>query len=177
MNSDNWVIKPPDVSIKNFSDNDFESLSWHDVPVRGFYFDDVENSFMLLIDYVLEWIHPNVHKIDNTYRHWQIPSILKFIWINDIEVNLKWKNWAMQLSIDEIVRKKILPPTKASTGTFYRYEINFSVPRDGKIILPIATSFGLHLLGEPYLYDNDENYKKYLRELMKSNIDKLLKFF
>ena len=65
MDNKDLIIIKPHLNIKNFNSQDFENLSWHDVLVRGFFFNDVNNTFVLLIDYILEWIHPDANNIDN----------------------------------------------------------------------------------------------------------------
>jgi len=69
-----------------WSDNDFDQMGWHDSKVYAIAFDDENFQFMLDIDYIFQWIHPQ--EGETYFKFWVSPVTLVFENVWDLNINL-----------------------------------------------------------------------------------------
>ncbi len=89
-----------------WTDDDFESMVWHDCRIHAISFGD---DFKLLfdIDYIFKWIQTG-----ETYKFWIAPCTLAFENVHDISVDLEVSN--SEIYIDDIMRSNPRQPQNAN---------------------------------------------------------------
>ncbi len=88
-----------------WTDQDFDNMSWHDVPVHAFSIipKDYYYELMLDIDYIFEWINPTPPV--KHYSFIMAPATLTFTGVWDIETNIVTRKTVLEpLSILKIER-------------------------------------------------------------------------
>lgn len=92
--------KPYTVSKNIWTNDDFETMSWHDNHVYAISFR--ENYELLMdIDYILQWIDPTEKAC--YYNFWVSPCTLVFENVHDLKINLEISE-PFSLEIDCIYR-------------------------------------------------------------------------
>lgn len=84
-----------------WSEKDFEKMGWHDNHVYGLAFNE-DFKFVLDIDYILEWVHPNENE---TYIKFLVaPATLVFKNVRDLVIDFEG---GLEIEIEEIQREEI----------------------------------------------------------------------
>ncbi len=123
----------------------FDQVDLHDVDVYGFFLQrrGFETSLILDIDYLAEW----ALLANNHFEYLVAPATLTFLDVVDLQIHLDWgpslrkeepygvmDNFSGEISIYDFRRSAYTDPLYAERS-YLRYELNFSVPRDGRISL------------------------------------------
>ena len=132
-----------------WTDSDFESLNWHDVPVYGFHFesfsdDEGTSDVVFDIDYILDWI-----KARDSLKFSMCRAELRFLGVFGFQANLDYATPTAGMcpfSIHEIVRET---PSNVATNVLSSWKIAINWP-PGEISFQ-ATGFRQKLVGEPQL--------------------------
>ncbi len=123
----------------------FDQVDLHDVGVYGFFLQrrGFEISLILDIDYLAE----RTLLANNHFEYLVAPATLTFLDVVDLQIHLDWgpslrreepygvmDNFSGEISIYDFRRFAYTDPIYTE-GSYLRYELNFSVPRDGRISL------------------------------------------
>jgi hypothetical protein len=139
-------IPVPDFK-KKYTDDDFATLGFHDCYVSSITWDADTYSFALFIDYILKWVEPLKSEVN--YQFWISPAQLRFVNVDDVELDLRWNGLMMDCIIDDLQRKQSrVTPNGARQ---HQWEFLLSEP-NGSISL-WATNFELTILAPPTLTD------------------------
>ncbi|HVX15104.1 MAG TPA: hypothetical protein VHC22_28185 [Pirellulales bacterium] len=131
-----------------FSDSDFDRLSWHDCHIWGISFRSGEPSegdwtseLLLDIDFICEWCCTNPNG-----RFRVAPATLAFHDVGSLEIAVHWtdSSLAYPLSIAEISR--------AAEGSTSRWRVALNWPEGGEITF-LAVGFNQTLRAEPVLIE------------------------
>jgi len=71
------------------TDQEFESMSWHDSCIHSIFFPYKIDRLILDIDYLFEW---QLDKETNLYNFWISPCTLTFLHISDLKMTIDFKN-------------------------------------------------------------------------------------
>jgi hypothetical protein len=150
---------------KILKNNDFDKIYWHDSLLYKIEFDIVNDDVLFYID--LQSSEPDQENASED-NMWLIPAILRFAGITDMKINIEWSDSFNVPNISYIEREKIEISNKITDNVFYKYQIEFTTPTEGNIILPKVTEFELCLLGDPILFENEESYVTKRNEVLKN---------
>lgn len=153
------------ISKKYLNNNDFDKIYWHDSLLYKIEFDILDDAVLFYID--LQSPEPGHENADED-NVWFIPAILRFAGITDIKINIEWSESFNTPNISYIEREKIEISNSITDSVFYMYQIEFTGPTEGNIILPEVTEFELCLLGDPILFENEESYVTKRNEVLKN---------
>jgi hypothetical protein len=122
-----------------YTDEDFETMSWHDNTVYSMDFPDSKYFFSLYLDYILEW-----RKIENSGFDFLIaPAVLTFENVSDLKVELDFYQTALEIDEIQKIGSCISPNRKM---ILYNYEVVFF---DQGTIRFTASGFTQKLTAEP----------------------------
>jgi len=160
---------------KIFSNNDFDSIYWHDSTLVSILFDQAEFSDVkLIIDLVLK-SHPSKTSSDKSrYVLIQQPAVVKFLSVTNMKINLQWNEVILDPTFAYIEREKLHFSNNIDEQTFYKYIIEFNGTAEGNIILDKVPEFEMLLLGEPIIFKNEKDYIKKRNKIIKNNFDLVL---
>lgn len=78
---------------------DYEEMGWHDAHIYGMVFQKSEEAFtgdfLLDIDYIFKWVHPNPP--DKLFTFWVAPCTLIFKECYDLRINLDTQTYGVDL--------------------------------------------------------------------------------
>lgn len=77
-------MNTPPIVKKEFSEKDFEQMSWHDCKIHAIAFDDKNNKLLLDIDYILQWISKGKY-----FKFWIAPATLIFENVYNLNINIE----------------------------------------------------------------------------------------
>lgn len=126
----------------SYTQDDFESLGFHDCYVHGLRWSRRHFSLILDIDYIVQWVETG-----GKYQFWVSPSELCFRSVSDAVVSLDWTQLAPECQIEGIYRRETR--TTANGTQDYHWDVEFGTP-DGSIDL-WATEFELRIQSVPVL--------------------------
>lgn len=100
---------------------DYEQMGWHDASIYGMTFQKTEDAwtgdFLLDIDYIFKWVHPNPP--DKHFTFWIAPCTLVFKGCYDLRINLDTNSYAVDLlEIDDL----LLNNTTELKNNFLEYD-------------------------------------------------------
>jgi len=158
-----------------FSDNDFDSIYWHDSTLISIIFDQKEFSDVkLIIDLVLK-SHPSEASNDeNGYVLIQQPAVVKFLSVTNIKINLQWNEVILDPTFAYIEREKLDFSNKINDQTFYKYIIEFNGTAEGNIILDKVPELEMLLLGEPIIFKGEKDYIEKRNKIIRGSIELIL---
>jgi hypothetical protein len=78
-----------------WTEADFEVMGWHDPPIHALAFLPDQFEFVLDIDYILEWVHPQPS--ETYFKFWVAPATLVFENVYDIEFDIKSYNGSLEI--------------------------------------------------------------------------------
>lgn len=153
---------------KIYSEDDFTEHMWNDNKVHSIIFDELMSSLKLDIDYIIQWEKSN-NPDDPILRTWQIPAIITFRDVFNIEVNFRREGAYNQCEIVNVDRLR-----NSGEDEFYGFKIHFGPMDFGTIVLSDTTSYNMNLIGEPQ-YCQGSNLDIIVRKkIIKENIDQYL---
>jgi hypothetical protein len=133
----------------HWTQDDFDSLSWHDNHVHGLRMVAGEGGAGELefdIDHILEWLESGA-----SFRYRIAPALLRFHAVTDLRLAIDWGAASAAFgpfSIQGIERR--LEPRSRYTAICWRIPVNFP---PGEIAFE-AAGFDLHLSGSEVLVDH-----------------------
>lgn len=125
-----------------WSDRDFEGMGWHDATVWSMVADAENFEFMVDIDYIFDWVHPEAG--ETYFKFWVAPVTMVFENASDVYINLKSQQGCV--AVVEL-RREVIGPSPNSKYTQYRYVFEC---QEGEIQLE-ATSFSMYVRRSPAL--------------------------
>jgi len=137
--------------------DDFESLSWHDNHIYGFYFftEKWESHLIFDIDYIAEWICG----VDRGVRFRVAPATLAFHDVTDFSIRVAADSGFQvalhEWSIDRIERERVRNQKICLDHAYYRWKILTNFPRGGEISFG-ATGFTQLLRDEPLVSEQQK---------------------
>ena len=134
-------MEAPDVK-PIYTIEEFESLGFHDCYVHGISWKSTDYSFLLDLDYIVEWVENQ-----GFYEFWISPAELQFRNVSDARLNLDWTKLAVQCQIQDI-HKSDSKPSPIGSDDFH-WEIELATPV-GSIEF-WASEFELRILESPVL--------------------------
>jgi len=147
---------------RQFTGDDYESLSWHDNYVYGVQFSilDWNADLVLDIDHILEW----VCGVDGGAQFRVAPAALAFHNVTDLNINVDWGDSGFQtalheMSIHRITRERITNQKICLDRPYYRWAIETNWPKQGNIAFG-ASGFTMTLRAEPVLQDQQQLARK-----------------
>lgn len=144
-----------------YTEEDFERLSWHDCTLWGLAFragdpdeGDWTNDLVLDIDFIVEWICGA--QGGGQFR--VAPATLAFHGVSDPRIGIDWGDSGLQAalhpaSIDGVDRERVTEQKVFLDRPYYRWRIRLNAPKAGEIEFG-AVGFTLTLLAEPVLTDS-----------------------
>jgi hypothetical protein len=141
---------------KQFTDEDFDRLSWHDCHIWGFEFQvgdpdkqDWTSDLVLHIDFIVDW----ACGIDSGGRFQVAPAELTFHGVTDPSISIQWSDSGLQtaiypVSIARIERQLVTEQKVYLDRPYYRWHIRLNCPQGGEITFG-AVGFTQTLLAEP----------------------------
>lgn len=132
----------------DWSETDYDSISWHDNHVYGLEIHEGEHGtgkLILHLDYILEWLPP----INGAYSFRIAPAILAFREVSGLKLELDYLNMSAAItafSIDGISREAV---TYATGYNSYRWRISINWP-EGSFTFE-APGFNQRLLAAPMI--------------------------
>ena len=139
MQKDKPEFKP------RYSSDEFEKLGFHDCYVSGIQWEPHDFTTTLFLDYVLEWVPPEVE--GGNFRFWVSPAKLRFLDVDDLAIDLSWGKFAPECQVRDLNRGE--SRTTPNGSTQWRWTLETAVP-DGQIRL-WASGFDLEILKPPSL--------------------------
>jgi hypothetical protein len=134
-------VEPPQVK-QTYSEEDFESLGFHDCYVHGIRWASSSYSLILDLDYIVQWI-----EIDGAYNFWVAPAELSFNYASEVKISMDWEKVPMECQVQDVHRHDRKATPNGSDN--YHWEIEFARP-SGSIDL-WATDFRLSIQAKPVL--------------------------
>jgi hypothetical protein len=144
----------PPLTRDRYSEDDFDSLGFHDCYVYGFKWDSNDFSLLFDIDYIVKWAEPIA--ADQRFQFWISPAELCFKNIADTTLELNWAGFAPQCRINELQRVKSRTTPNGTTQWYWEFEL--AAPR-GAIAL-WATGFELRIQAPPSLSPSQQLPKR-----------------
>lgn len=92
-----------------FTEDDFETMSWHDSRIYAIAFRPEDFEFVLDIDYIVKWIEPDPE--GSHYSFLIAPATLIFWNVRDLEFDISSYDTGLQLSG---IKRELLGPPKNS---------------------------------------------------------------
>jgi hypothetical protein len=147
----------------NWSEADFERLSWHDNHIYGLHLQvgDIErgdwrSELVLDIDHIVAWVKGGVRGVQFRVA----PATLTFHHVTDLRLDLDWGDSGFQVNINEasiegITRAQVPDQKICLDRPYYRWVIATNLPRGGKIVFG-ASGFTQSLRAEPVLQDEQK---------------------
>lgn len=109
---------PPHLQQKVWTEDDFETMNWHDCAVYGFAFEyieeDYQNNILFDIDAILEWVDPDT---DRCFQFWTAPATLVFENAWSFNINIDHQS-AISYPL-EIYEIQLLRKTPTHNGYFH----------------------------------------------------------
>jgi|GEM_PF-2001017 len=161
---------------KNFNNNNFNDICWHDSRLVCINFNQTEHSnIILLMDIILE-SHPST--TSNSLEDYSLimqPVLVKFLFVTEAKFNLNWDGGRIiEPTLAFIERKKSNFSNKIDATVFYNYLIEFR--DEGNIALSNVPDFEMIMLGEPIVYKGEDDYISKRNEILKNNFDIIWNF-
>lgn len=147
---------------RHWTESDFDSLGWHDVHAHGWRIAEAEYGTGILsleIDYILEWIQPQIP--DSCFRFRIAPAVLEFREVSNLRMIIDYANPCAAIgpfSLDGIERETITYPTGSQS---YKWTIDINWP-SGDISFE-SPGFSMSLCGPSI-----ETHKQYLDKSTRS---------
>jgi len=101
-----------------WTDNDFDSMGWHDSRIHALSFVPEQYEIVFDIDYIFQWIPPESN--ESHFKFWVAPATLVFENIYDLEFDIESHDG--DLEIDGITRKD---PAKPLNGQFTGKDVDW----------------------------------------------------
>lgn len=138
--------------MQTFTQQDFETLSFHDNLLRGVLFRSEygQSDLVLDIDYIAEWI------LDDKCCEWRIAAAdLTFHGVTGLKLSVDWHDEKFQVcvagdSIVDVKRELIVPQLVHLDRPYWRWQFTFAM--DTQLVFG-AYGFTLQLRQEPVLHN------------------------
>ena len=121
---------------------DFNSMGWHDAKVWGFLANPDEWEYLIDLDYIFKWVHPQ--EGEEYFQFWVAPVTMVFE--NAYEINIDLESQQGQIEVADLHMGN---PRKSKNGKFTDYTFRFDC-QEGKITLS-ATGFKMYVRKNPIL--------------------------
>ncbi len=89
---------------RTFNNNDFNSITWHDITIHGIAFNKEKFELYFDIDFVYKW---NLNKEENKYNFYISPATLVFYNVWEVDINIISN---LDLSIENLKRFNPVKP-------------------------------------------------------------------
>ncbi|MCB0728420.1 MAG: hypothetical protein KDD00_13220 [Ignavibacteriae bacterium] len=161
---------------KNFGNDNFDDIYWHDSELISIYFDQTDgNNILLLVDIVLESHPNNTLSSIKGYTLIKQPALVKFLNVSEAKFNLNFESGRIiEPTLAFMTRRKSNFLNKIDETVFYDYLIEFR--NEGNIKLKIVTDFEMKMLGNPIVHLSEDDYLFKRNEILKNNFDIIWNF-
>ena len=127
-----------------WDDNDFSNMGWHDTTIWSMFANSTDFEFILDLDYIFKWVHPNEEEKDRRFKFWVSPATMVFVNVAGVKIELNSQQG--QIWIDGLYRENPqLTPNGKLTEHTYRFDC-----QQGEISIT-ATGFKMFVRKKPEL--------------------------
>jgi hypothetical protein len=130
-----------DIIKMDWTENDFENMSWHDCKIHAMALGVNENEIIFDIDFIVEWITPS--KEGNQYNFLVAPATLIFKNAYNINIDLT----TTEITIEEIYRENPVTPKNVNHIT-EKVEFTWCIETNNGEISFKSVGFAQHLRKE-----------------------------
>ncbi len=161
---------------KNFNNDNFDDIYWHDSKLISINFDQTcGNNILLLVDLILESHPKDTLNPLGDYTLIKQPALVKFLNVSEAKFNLNFESGRIiEPTIAFMTRRKSNFSNKIDETVFYDYLIEFR--NEGNIKLEIVADFEMIMLGKPITCKIDEDYTNKRNEILNENINVIWNF-